>query len=207
MAYCGLDLSWLIQITYNFKIFIKFSRGQVLIFTLWKDWCIIMQIFCLAKLFLLVNHFIYYIYVFPLRHLIIQNHSKCSFFIISVNCLLYNTTLIWKLTLHPKPCQKVSSNNTSHIYRGSCSQMIFKKGVLEQFCNIHRKIIVLESLFNKVSGLKAFNFIKKILQHRCFPVNITKFLKALFSKDHLWWLLLHLLEYYTQCFLNIMSNG
>ena len=27
-----------------------------------------------------------------------------------------------------------------------------------------------ESLFNKVAGLKAYNFIKKRLQHRCFPV-------------------------------------
>ena len=31
---------------------------------------------------------------------------------------------------------------------------------------------VLESLFNKVAGLKACNFIKKKLQHRCFPVNL-----------------------------------
>ena len=37
---------------------------------------------------------------------------------------------------------------------------------------------MLESLFNKVAGLKVCNVIKKSLQHRCFPVNITKFLRT-----------------------------
>ena len=31
---------------------------------------------------------------------------------------------------------------------------------------------MLESLFNKVVCMKVCNFIKKILQHSCFPVNI-----------------------------------
>ena len=33
---------------------------------------------------------------------------------------------------------------------------------------------MLESLFNKVAGLKAYNFIKKRFQHKCFPVNFRK---------------------------------
>ena len=37
------------------------------------------------------------------------------------------------------------------------------------------KTPVLESLFNKVAGLKFCNFIKKRLQHRYFTVNIAKF--------------------------------
>ena len=37
---------------------------------------------------------------------------------------------------------------------------------------------MLESLFNKVAGLKACNFIKNELQHKCFPVNFRKFLKT-----------------------------
>ena len=36
---------------------------------------------------------------------------------------------------------------------------------------------MLESLFNKVTGLSACNFIKKRFQHLCFPVNISKFFK------------------------------
>ena len=44
----------------------------------------------------------------------------------------------------------------------------------------HRKAPVLDSLFNKVAGQKACNFIKKRLQHKCFPVKFVKFLKTRF---------------------------
>ena len=36
---------------------------------------------------------------------------------------------------------------------------------------------MLESLFNKIAGLQACNFIKKRLQHSCFPVNIVTLFK------------------------------
>ena len=39
--------------------------------------------------------------------------------------------------------------------------------------------------------LKACNFFKKRLQHRCFPVNIPKVLRTLFLIEQLWWLLLN----------------
>ena len=39
---------------------------------------------------------------------------------------------------------------------------------------------MLESLFNKVAGAQACNYIKKRLQHRPFPVNIAKFLRTAF---------------------------
>ena len=45
------------------------------------------------------------------------------------------------------------------------------------------QIPVLESLFNKVAGLKAYNFIKKRLQHRCFPVKFAKFLETPFLES------------------------
>ena len=38
-----------------------------------------------------------------------------------------------------------------------------------------QEIPVLKSLFNKVAGHQVYNFIKKRLQQRCFPVNIAKF--------------------------------
>ena len=53
----------------------------------------------------------------------------------------------------------------------------FSKQVFLKFSQYHRK---LESLFNKVAGLMASRFIKKSLKHRCFPVNIAKFLKTAF---------------------------
>ena len=37
---------------------------------------------------------------------------------------------------------------------------------------------MLESLHDKVAGLKGCNFIKKRLQHKQFPVDIADFLKA-----------------------------
>ena len=63
-------------------------------------------------------------------------------------------------------------------------------GVL--FRKFHRKAPVLESLFNKVAGLRACNFVKKRLQLRFFPVNFVEFLRTPFSTEHHWWLLLKL---------------
>ena len=48
--------------------------------------------------------------------------------------------------------------------------------------NIRRKTSVLESLFNKLIGLRACNFTKKRLQHRHFPVNIANFKNTYFEK-------------------------
>ena len=51
--------------------------------------------------------------------------------------------------------------------------------------NIHKKTPVLESLFNKVTGLHACNCIRNRLQQRCFPVNIAKCLRTAFLIEHL----------------------
>ena len=42
----------------------------------------------------------------------------------------------------------------------------------------HRKTHVLQSFFNKVAGLRAFNFIKKKYQRSCFPVKFVKFFRT-----------------------------
>ena len=47
-----------------------------------------------------------------------------------------------------------------------------------------------DSLFNKVAGFRAYNFIKKRLWHRCFAVNFANFLRTTFLTVHLRWLLL-----------------
>ena len=49
---------------------------------------------------------------------------------------------------------------------------------------------MLEFLFNKIADLKAWNFTKKRLQHRSFPVNIAKFLRTPFLIANLQWLIL-----------------
>ena len=56
----------------------------------------------------------------------------------------------------------------------------------------HRKIPVLESVFSKVAGLKACNFITKKVQHRCFPVRFAKFLRIPILKNICERLLLYL---------------
>ena len=42
---------------------------------------------------------------------------------------------------------------------------------------------MLESLFNKVAAIQACNFMKKILQHRCFTVKFAKFLRTPILKN------------------------
>ena len=53
---------------------------------------------------------------------------------------------------------------------------------------------MLESLLNKVKGLKAYNFLKKKLQHRCFSLNIVKFLRTFILKNTCEWTLLQIPE-------------
>ena len=68
-----------------------------------------------------------------------------------------------------------------------------------KFPNTHKKISVPESLF-KVTGLMACNLIKNETQHGCFPVNITKCLRKAFFIEHLWWLLLRMIEEFLRVF-------
>ena len=49
---------------------------------------------------------------------------------------------------------------------------------------------MLEFLFDKVVGLKAYNFIKKRLQKGVFPVKFAKFSRKSFLTENLRWLLL-----------------
>ena len=54
------------------------------------------------------------------------------------------------------------------LFRSSRSQMFFKIGVVKDFTNFAEK------------HLKACNFLKKRLQHRCFHVKSAKFFKGTF---------------------------
>ena len=68
-----------------------------------------------------------------------------------------------------------------------------KKGVLKNFAKFTRKKHMRQILFfNKVSGLRPATLPKKRPWHRCFPVNLAKFLRTLFLTEHLQWLLLEL---------------
>ena len=53
----------------------------------------------------------------------------------------------------------------------SDSEVFFKKAVLKH-------LAILTSAFRKISGLQTCSFIKKRLQHRCFLLNIVKYLRT-----------------------------
>ena len=65
---------------------------------------------------------------------------------------------------------------------------------------------MLESFLNNVSGLQARKFINKRIQHRRFPVNIAKFLKTSFLKEHLWGLLLYFGQFKYQILTSLWRN-
>ena len=67
-------------------------------------------------------------------------------------------------------------------FRSSHWRWSMRKAVLKAFATLTRKH-VLESYFNKIANLKVSNLIKKRLWHRCFPVNIAKFLRKPILKN------------------------
>ena len=75
------------------------------------------------------------------------------------------------------------------IFRSSHQRCSLKKAVLKKFAIFTRKHL---SLFNKVAGLKACSCIKMRLQHRCFFVNIAKFVRTPLFTQQLWLLLLNI---------------
>ena len=77
------------------------------------------------------------------------------------------------------------------ISRSSCSQMLFKIGVLKNFTLFTGKLLCWSLFLMKLLGWRPCNFIKERLQHRCFPVNNVKFFRTHFFTEHLWWLLLY----------------
>ena len=55
--------------------------------------------------------------------------------------------------------------------------VFFRKGVLKHFLNIHRKMPVLKTRFNKIGGLQACNFIERR--------NIAKFLSTFYFEERI----------------------
>ena len=80
--------------------------------------------------------------------------------------------------------------HTTHTTEEVVCRCYSKQVFLELSREFHRKTLALESLFHKVAGLKDCKFIKRRLQHRCFPVKFPKFLRTAIFTEHLRWLLL-----------------
>ena len=58
-----------------------------------------------------------------------------------------------------------------------------KEGISKSFAMFTGKRLCWSLLLIKFQALRPCNFIKKRLQHRCFPVNIAKFLRKLILKN------------------------
>ena len=73
------------------------------------------------------------------------------------------------------PFKKILRNwnsfRNTEVFEKQPPEVLYKKAVLKSFAIFTgKKTPVLDSLFNKFAGMKACKFIKKRLQHRCFPV-------------------------------------
>ena len=80
---------------------------------------------------------------------------------------------LWKISF----CEKVRLEQQKQLFAD-----VFQNRCSKKFRNIHRKTPSMESL----EGLQLY----QRLQHRCFPENIAKFIRAAFSIEHFLWLLL-----------------
>ena len=81
-------------------------------------------------------------------------------------------------------------------------EVLCKESCSLELRKFHRKTPVLESLFNRITGLKGCKFIKKRLQHRCFPVKFKTFLRAPILKNICKRLLLNSYRFNRNSFIN-----
>ena len=80
--------------------------------------------------------------------------------------------------------------NYSTIFRSSHWRSSIKKAILKHFVIFTGKHLCRDLFFNKVAGHQGCNFIKKRLQHRCYLVNIRKFIRSTILKnisERLYW--------------------
>ena len=83
----------------------------------------------------------------------------------------------------------INSSSEMCLFRSIFHRCSVKKGVLENFVKFTGKHLCHGLVFNKVAGQRPATLLKKRHWHRCFPVNLAKFSRASFFKEHLLWLL------------------
>ena len=94
-----------------------------------------------------------------------------------------------------------------HVRVRSSRQEVFcKKGALRNSTKFIGKHLCQSLFFNKVAGLRPATLLKKRLWHRCFLVNVAKFLRTPFLTEHLWRLLLAFQSESTICSFGTSSS-
>ena len=71
------------------------------------------------------------------------------------------------------------------LLKSSYQRCMAEKDVFKKFKNFLGKHLCW-NFFNKVAGLRAFNFVKMELQRSYFPVNICEIFKNTYIEEHLW---------------------
>ena len=69
------------------------------------------------------------------------------------------------------------------ISKSSHQRCSINKAVLKNFVIFTRKSLCWSLIFNKVASVRPATLVKKRFHHRCFPVNIAKFLRTLILKN------------------------
>ena len=72
------------------------------------------------------------------------------------------------------------SSTEQNKQKQSSGGVLCKKDVLRNFPKLTGKHLCQSLFFNEIAGLRPVNLLKKRLRHRCFPVNIAKFLRKPF---------------------------
>ena len=72
--------------------------------------------------------------------------------------------------------------------------MFFRIGILKNFANFIGKHLCWSFFLMKLQALRPATLLKTRLQHRCFPMKFAKFLRTPFFTEHLWWLLLKIMN-------------
>ena len=72
---------------------------------------------------------------------------------------------------------------SEHTVEAVAGGVLLKKAVLKDFAIFTGKHLHWSLFFKKVAVLQPCNIAKKILQHRCFPVGIAKFLRTPILKN------------------------
>ena len=73
------------------------------------------------------------------------------------------------------------------FWKGIMNRSSIKKGILKSFLIFTEKYLCCSLFLNKNAGLQSWNFIKKRLKHKCFPVNtVLRNVKSTCFKEYLW---------------------
>ena len=86
-------------------------------------------------------------------------------------------------------------------FRSSRPEVFCKKAILRNFAKFTGENLCQGLFFNKVAGSRPAALFKKRLWHRCFPVNLAKFLTKPFLTEHLWATASMIYMFFETCFL------